>query len=141
MPLNKCALFLLLSCSVLAANTLCACTAVEENGGDTSSTQSVVSSHAHHASHTGHAGPDSDYQDNHQVGAFSVSCTDNACEGCELDALSSERDSGLKWAEVNLPDPVSLRTPQPAFIVLNLASSDPPPRRTTPTLRFDVSLK
>ena len=139
MSLSKCALFLLLSSSVLAANTVCACSAVGSSSNDTGSMMEA-SEHAHHApAHAKHGVADGDQQDR----SLTISCADFACEGCDLDLLNSERHSEdtIKKVDVGVFTTITTSVVFPMANVSTLATTDPPLRRATPTKRFDVSLK
>ena len=120
----KSAFFLLLSTSVLAANTVCACGAMEEVG--------EVGSHQHH---------DHGWHNND----LALSCTNLNCEGCDVGITLNERDQlkkqgfdkDLAFAIANaflLDEKVGATRNEKRY-------RDPPIIHGSPTLRYDVIIQ
>ena len=117
----KSALFLLISTSVLAANTVCACGAMEEVG--------EVESHQHHD----HGSHNND---------LTLSCTNLNCDGCDVGIAFNERDhlkkqgfdKDLAYTISNafwLSEKVGAKRDEKRY-------RDPPITHDTPALRYDV---
>ena len=120
----KSALFLVLSTSVLAANTVCGCGAMEEIG--------EVESHQHHD----HGSHNND---------LTLSCTNLDCDGCDVGIAFNERDQLKKQGfDKDLGYAISN-----AFLFNERGGAnrsekryrDPPIIHGTPALRYDVIIQ
>lgn len=123
----KSVIFLLVSTSVLAANTVCACGVMEDESRDAGGFES----HQHHDH-----GP-------HNTDLI-LSCTDLNCDGCDVRIAFNERDQLKK----SYDDDVAYVSPA-VFSFNNTYDvnrndkhyRDPPLAYGTPALRYDIILQ
>lgn len=125
-------LILLLSTSVLASTTVCACEALGSQIGSGSD----LSGHSHHQHHADMAVVNAD-------SLPGLSCLNLDCDGCEPGVLVNERESVVQLDEQDDSTELVLAFPR-ADHKVNRAIDwhhGPPLPRQTPLLRYDVSLQ